>query len=360
MTTPLPNDALAASTVAGPDRMNVREFRELGLLQEINRRLLHPMGLALDVAIERDGSESLGGVWDYRDSRVGVRFDFEPDVAKASSVDALFESHRAERERRYGWHVQPAGELRGDERRAGPLRIYVASSWRNELQPDIVERLRAEGFEVYDFRNPPGRTGFSWREIDPNWKAWDAREYVNALHTTTAQAGFASDMNALRDCDVCLLVQPCGISAHLEFGWAIGAGKLGVVLVPGIREPELMLKMASTLSLNLDDAVGRIHRYARELGLDAVASSVDATLRADAQAVAADAEKPSAARAVAGTSLVCTACGCRWKRHAPDAVFPAGSLQLYDAAQRPCAQCDNGPSTALRPEEPSDVEGGAA
>lgn len=51
------------------------------------------------------------------------------------------------------------------------MRIYVASSWRNERQPEVVARLRAEGHEVYDFRRPNGQQdGFHWSEIDPEWQ----------------------------------------------------------------------------------------------------------------------------------------------------------------------------------------------
>ena len=41
--------------------------------------------------------------------------------------------------------------LRSDMKR----KIYVASSWRNEYYPEVVEKLREAGHEVYDFRNPP-------------------------------------------------------------------------------------------------------------------------------------------------------------------------------------------------------------
>lgn len=34
------------------------------------------------------------------------------------------------------------------------MKVYVASSWRNKLQPDVVAIIRAAGHEVYDFRNP--------------------------------------------------------------------------------------------------------------------------------------------------------------------------------------------------------------
>ena len=41
--------------------------------------------------------------------------------------------------------------------------IYVASSWRNEYYPEVVEKLREAGHDVYDFRNPPsGDPGFKW------------------------------------------------------------------------------------------------------------------------------------------------------------------------------------------------------
>ena len=33
-------------------------------------------------------------------------------------------------------------------------RIYVASSWRNKYQPEVVAALRKAGHGVYDFRNP--------------------------------------------------------------------------------------------------------------------------------------------------------------------------------------------------------------
>lgn len=48
----------------------------------------------------------------------------------------------------------------------------------------------------------------------------------------------------------------------------------------------------------------------------------------------------------AGTSMVCRACGCRWKVHAD------GTLQLYDADQKMCARCDNAPNPPLRFETP--------
>lgn len=50
-------------------------------------------------------------------------------------------------------------------------------------------------------------------------------------------------------------------------------------------------------------------------------------------------------RAVAGTSMVCNDCGCRWKRHAD------GTFSLYDKRDLPCARCDNSPRPSLRYED---------
>lgn len=121
------------------------------------------------------------------------------------------------------------------------MKIYVASSWRNLLQPAIVHLLRRSGHDVYDFKNPaPGNNGFAWSEIDPRWQNWTPQEYRDALEHPIAQAGFARDMDALKDCDACVLVLPSGRSASFEFGWAIGNGKSGAVVMFEKCEPELM------------------------------------------------------------------------------------------------------------------------
>jgi nucleoside 2-deoxyribosyltransferase len=140
-------------------------------------------------------------------------------------------------------------------------KIYVASSWRNELQPGVVERLRKEGYEVYDFRNPaPGDHGFQWSAIDSDWQQWTPEQFRDALSHPIAQDGFYKDMSALDDCDVCVLVMPCGRSAHLEAGYAKGAGKRTYILMPDMSEPELMYKMASNkIFTSLDDLILHIN-----------------------------------------------------------------------------------------------------
>ena len=131
-------------------------------------------------------------------------------------------------------------------------RIYLASSWRNLMQPALVEIFRGVGHEVYDFRNPrPGDHGFHWAEIDPDWLAWHPRPYRDALTHPVAQSGFESDFDAMEWADTFVLALPCGRSAHLEAGWAIGAGKPTAILLHEDKfEPELMYLMADLIAVD--------------------------------------------------------------------------------------------------------------
>ena len=137
-----------------------------------------------------------------------------------------------------------------------PSRIYVASSWRNPHQQNVVSQLRAAGHEVYDFRHPaPGNTGFAWSNIDLDWIAWTAAEFRDALTHPIAQAGFALDHAAMEWADTFVLVLPCGRSAHLEMGWACGRGKRTAILALGENEPELMYLEADRICLDIDELI---------------------------------------------------------------------------------------------------------
>lgn len=135
-------------------------------------------------------------------------------------------------------------------------KIYVASSWRNSYQQDVVSFLRNKGHEVYDFRNPPhGNGGFQWSDIDPNWQQWTTEQYREALNHPIAQKGFNSDFNGMQWADVCVMVLPCGRSANTEAGWMKGAGKKVMAYSPEKEEPELMYKIYDFVS----DSIFRIN-----------------------------------------------------------------------------------------------------
>ena len=41
----------------------------------------------------------------------------------------------------------------------------------------MVNYIRQEGHEVYDFRNPPGKAGFQWKDIEEGWQTWTMERY---------------------------------------------------------------------------------------------------------------------------------------------------------------------------------------
>lgn len=59
-------------------RMDIKEFRQMGLLAEVNRTFFHPLGLALEIIVDDESGETkLGGIWDYRDDPEGMLFSQE-------------------------------------------------------------------------------------------------------------------------------------------------------------------------------------------------------------------------------------------------------------------------------------------
>lgn len=134
------------------------------------------------------------------------------------------------------------------------MRVYVATSRRNQLQEKVVKLLREAGHEVYDFKHPaPDQPGFSWAEVDPSWQGWTPEKY--ALNHPAAKRGFARDMSALDDCDAVIVVLPCGRSAHVEAGYAQGRDKIVGVLLDNQSEAELLYSMFDRLFTNTDQIV---------------------------------------------------------------------------------------------------------
>lgn len=150
-----------------------------------------------------------------------------------------------------------------------PAYVYVASSWRNPMQPAVCAVLTAAGIDHYDFRNPPNGAGFGWREVKTpgvpsaaetvaakgsDWEQLD--EYLRMIDHPRAVEGFGADFGAMERADTFVMVLPCGKSAHLELGWAVGAGKRTAILLEDPIEPELMYRMVDYLAPNLVDLLG--------------------------------------------------------------------------------------------------------
>jgi len=142
------------------------------------------------------------------------------------------------------------------------MKLYIASSWRNEYYPSVVTSLKDAGFDVYDFRNPPsGGHGFKWSYISEDYMNWTPEEYKHQLETNEfAKAQFKNDIEAMKECDACVLVLPCGRSAHTEAGWFAGAGKKVVVYIPCKQEPELMYGLFDGIATDIQEVINLLQR----------------------------------------------------------------------------------------------------
>lgn len=97
-------------TVGKPIKyMDLEEFIETGYLLEINRQFLHPLGLAMAISCEEDGTHHIAGIVDSRDDQEGFVFAAldEEDREKAKRVTDLWIEKARERLRRFGWIMQP-------------------------------------------------------------------------------------------------------------------------------------------------------------------------------------------------------------------------------------------------------------
>jgi hypothetical protein len=112
-------------------RMTVKEFRDRGYLQELNRLFLHPLGLALGVVVQ-GGHESFGTVWDYRDDPEGIVFDIlgKRERVKAETIAAERAEKAGVRAARLGYVVQPFD--------------YDFPKWFWELDTEARGRILAE------------------------------------------------------------------------------------------------------------------------------------------------------------------------------------------------------------------------
>lgn len=160
-----------------------------------------------------------------------------------------------------------------------PRYVYVASSWRNPMHTAVCANLHSAGINHYDFKNPPTGTGFSWKEVRtsqenkashealmeghsitrpvPKGSDWEKLDdYYEMLTHERAVEGFCADFAAMQAADTFVMVLPCGKSAHLELGWAVGQRLNTAILAEDPIEPELMYRMVDYISPNIFDLLG--------------------------------------------------------------------------------------------------------
>ena len=130
------------------------------------------------------------------------------------------------------------------------MKVYVASSWRNEVYPEVVEALRQAGHDVYDFRR---QGGSDWNPTEMS-----SSQLFDYLDHPKVQSIFKHDMDALVASDAVVCVLPCGRSAHLELGYGIGAGKRTVLLWHDGDAPDIMHKAVDAIVFGVAEIPGAL------------------------------------------------------------------------------------------------------
>ena len=112
-----------------------------------------------------------------------------------------------------------------------------------------LRRLQLEEQILPRSGNPPAGGG-----------TWTYAQYAEGLHHPLAERQFQADIDALTWADTCVLVLPCGRSAHTEAGWMAGAGKRVLAYIPEMLEPELMYKLFDAVAGSLDELVEKLQQ----------------------------------------------------------------------------------------------------
>lgn len=136
------------------------------------------------------------------------------------------------------------------------MRIYIASSWRNEHGVAMLtEKLRAAGHVVA-----------SWIENAKTIKS--VSEYANFrkwLWSRDGETAFKHDTSGALECDLFILYTYAGNDAHAEMGIAWGRGVPIFGLEQKGIEDGIMLRMIECWYENIDLLVTAINRRAEQL-----------------------------------------------------------------------------------------------
>jgi len=133
--------------------------------------------------------------------------------------------------------------------------LYIIGSLRNPAIVEIANKIRTLGIDVFDDWQSPGP------QADDFWKQYSqarGQTYKQALNSWSAKHVFEFDKHHLDRCDAALLVLPAGRSCGIEFGYTIGKGKPGFILLDDPERWDVMFQFATGIYDNLDDFIGML------------------------------------------------------------------------------------------------------
>ena len=136
------------------------------------------------------------------------------------------------------------------------MKIYVASSWSNIYFDNFIKELKENCKEnckddyIYNFKD----CNFHWYNIDNNYEKWIFDEFYRiGLFNKQAVDIFNHHLSFLNKCDLCILLLPSGLSAHMEAAYTKGKDIPVVVYLPEeekVIKPELMYRFFNLITSN--------------------------------------------------------------------------------------------------------------
>lgn len=112
-------------------------------------------------------------------------------------------------------------------------KVYIGGSLANPEIIRITKVVQEAGHDPFSSWFTPGP------EADEHWRDYEKAlgySYREALRRPAAQNIFHFDKRHIDASDIFVMVMPCGKSAHLELGYAVGQGLKTIVYMP--EEPE--------------------------------------------------------------------------------------------------------------------------
>ena len=131
------------------------------------------------------------------------------------------------------------------------VNLYLIGSLRNPTVPQVANKLREHGYDVFDEWHAAGPAA------DDEWQKYCTNRgftYKDALAGRTAQNTFTFDRAYLDLADAAVMVLPAGKSAHLELGYVRGSGKPAFILLNGeVDRYEVMPNVASAVCYDMGE-----------------------------------------------------------------------------------------------------------
>lgn len=137
----------------------------------------------------------------------------------------------------------------------------VISSYRNRDEVErLVNEIRRRGYTCYNFCDEPADPNNADAHPEEQMKVFEARkDFHEDEHFKKL---FRRDLAGLKNAEKVILLQPGGLSAHMEAGIAFGLGK-SLIMVGEPTKPETLYLMFEERYSSADDFLYSIKEEAK-------------------------------------------------------------------------------------------------